>query len=203
MINLPKRVYIYILYICPRCPRTSHLLSKSLDCPRLSCPRTCPVPILILETDVKVALQNNLLVQTTPVITATTKVSSPAEVSIKTLTKQMEQLSINYANLSNAMTNNNNSNNNRNRGRNYGTRPQVSFGNNSNRPSTIQCFNCGKIGHIARNCSAPRNRGNFQSQPRRNNPVVKPMNYMEYEEEDYYDDEYQEEEYYDDYEAKT
>src|SRR6266536_1664007 len=158
----------------------------------------------LVETGVKVALQNNLLVQTTPVATTTTaKTSSPAEVSIEALTKQMEQLSINYANLSNAMTNNNNNNNNRNRGRNYGTRPQVSFGNNNNRPSTIQCFNCGKIGHIARNCSAPRNRGNFQSQPRRNAPNVKPMNYMEYEEEDYYDDEYQEEEYYDDYEAET
>src|SRR6266516_4219251 len=48
MINLPKRGYIYILYICPRCPRTLHLLFKSLDCPRLSRPRTCPVPILTL-----------------------------------------------------------------------------------------------------------------------------------------------------------
>src|SRR5437762_2557459 len=70
----------------------------------------------LVETGVKVALQNNLLVQTTPIaITTTTKTSSPSEISIEALTKQMEQLSINYANLSNAMTNNNN--NNRNRGR--------------------------------------------------------------------------------------
>ena len=80
----------------------------------------------LVETGVKVALQSNLLIQTTPVPEVTTKASSLAEVSIEALTKQMEQLSINYANLSSTMNNNN-------RNRNYGTRPQVSFGNNNNR----------------------------------------------------------------------
>src|SRR5207249_8229993 len=87
----------------------------------------------LVETGVKVALQSNLLTQTTPVPEVTTKASSQAEVSIEALTKQMEQLSINYANLSSTM------NNNKNRNRNYRTRPQVSFGNTNNR-ANLQCY---------------------------------------------------------------
>ena len=42
---------IYILYICPKCPRHYRSLSKVWDCPRLSCPRTCPVQIPTLPKE--------------------------------------------------------------------------------------------------------------------------------------------------------
>src|SRR5579862_1873388 len=125
-------------------------------------------------------------------ITATTTPIVPTpDATIAKLTKQMEQLSINYANLYSAINNDNRQGN---------RRSNVSFGNNSNRNSfgnnnnrnnrnnqgggrpinpNIRCYNCGQTGHISRNCQGRRN-------DRQNTTNV---NYMDYGEEYYGTDE--------------
>jgi hypothetical protein len=115
------------------------------------------------------------------------------------LTKQMQQLSINYANLYSAMRNNNGGNSRR--------RNQVSF-NNSNRGERNNqrrndrsdgrgCYNCGREGHLARNCP-----DRFNGQVRNNNNFRVNLMDSEYLEEYYYssDEEYDNDECY---EAET
>ena len=113
-------------------------------------------------------------------VNPTSTVPTP-ESAIEELTKQMQQLTVNYANMYSAMRNN---------GRQNDRVKRVMFGNNSygnnnrNRNENnrsinpnIRCFNCGRTGHISRNCPDKRNT------QRRNNTTN--VNYMDYKE-DYY-----------------
>ncbi|CAB4437867.1 unnamed protein product [Rhizophagus irregularis] len=129
----------------------------------------------------------------------------------------MQQLALNYANLSSVLmvqqvTPRNtrprpNNNNNNNQNRQNGQAPtQNSFNPN------ITCFRCGNIGHISRNCQMGRNtnngningNNNNNNRPRQRAPVT-PINYADDEAEIYYDeyeDEYEKEwEEEDEYEA--
>ena len=103
----------------------------------------------LVETGIKYTLQS---------VDITTSVNQPAPATkaaidpVEDLTKQLQQLSLNMANISTAM---------------LAQRPQEpktqiftpnSTRNNNNRNANIQCFNCGLKGHIAQNCTQPRQR---------------------------------------------
>ena len=171
----------------------------------------------LVETGSKLALQNmEMLPQSTltPVTissfpNATTSVTPPVNTVIPTpdaaleeLTKQMKELSLNYANLysafrngngNNATTNRNNrvafNNNNRNNNR-------ANFSSNqTNNVSNVQCYNCGTLGHYARNCPA-KQRGQRRNNANTNN--YRAANLMDYDgDNDYYtEDEFDEDEEY-------
>ncbi|GET63249.1 hypothetical protein GLOIN_2v1777707 [Rhizophagus irregularis DAOM 181602=DAOM 197198] len=167
---------------------------------------------------------NTTLLTTTPVTTSTiepipttttTVKPTPQVDEMEALTKQMQQLALNYANLSSVLMVQQSTprntrprpNNNNNQNRQNGQAPtQNSFNPN------ITCFRCGNIGHISRNCQMGRNtnngningNNNNNNRPRQRAPVT-PINYADDEAEIYYDeyeDEYEEEwEEEDEYEA--
>ncbi|CAB4426493.1 unnamed protein product [Rhizophagus irregularis] len=150
-----------------------------------------------------------------PTTTTTTTVKPTPQVDeMEALTKQMQQLALNYANLSSVLMvqqgtprNTRLRPNNNNQNRPNGQAPtQNSFNPN------ITCFRCGNVGHISRNCQMGRNinngntnvNNNNNNHPRQRAPVT-PINYADDEAEIYYDeyeDEYEEEwEEEDEYEA--
>ncbi|CAB4415083.1 unnamed protein product [Rhizophagus irregularis] len=167
---------------------------------------------------------NTTLLTTTPITantaepisaTTTTVKPTPQIDKMKALTKQMQQLAFNYANLSSVLM--------VQQGTPRNTRPRPNNNNNQNRQNgqvptqnsfnpNITCFRCGNVGHISRNCQMGRNtnNGNINSNnnnnnhPRQRAPVT-PINYADDEAEIYYDeyeDEYEEEwEEEDEYEA--
>ncbi|GET60895.1 retroviral-like aspartic protease 1 [Rhizophagus irregularis DAOM 181602=DAOM 197198] len=150
-----------------------------------------------------------------PTTTTTTVKPTPQVDEIEALTKQMQQLALNYANLSSVLMVQQSTprntrprpNNNNNQNRQNGQAPtQNSFNPN------ITCFRCGNVGHISRNCQMGRNtnNGNINGNNNNNNrprqkALVTPINYADDEAEIYYDeykDEYEEEwEEEDEYEA--
>ncbi|CAB4418407.1 unnamed protein product [Rhizophagus irregularis] len=150
-----------------------------------------------------------------PTTTTTTTVKPTPQVDeMEALTKQMQQLALNYANLSSVLMVQQSTPRN--------TRPRPN-NNNQNRPNgqvptqnsfnpNITCFRCGNVGHISRNCQMGRNtnNGNINGNNTNNNrsrqrAPVTPINYADDEAEIYYDeyeDEYEEEwEEEDEYEA--
>ncbi|GBC36526.2 hypothetical protein GLOIN_2v1777707 [Rhizophagus irregularis DAOM 181602=DAOM 197198] len=150
-----------------------------------------------------------------PTTTTTTVKPTPQVDEMEALTKQMQQLALNYANLSSVLMVQQSTprntrprpNNNNNQNRQNGQAPtQNSFNPN------ITCFRCGNVGHISRNCQMGRNtnngningNNNNNNRPRQRAPVT-PINYADDEAEIYYDeyeDEYEEEwEEEDEYEA--
>ncbi|CAB4445181.1 unnamed protein product [Rhizophagus irregularis] len=156
----------------------------------------------------------NSTTETIPTTTTTVK-PTPQVDEMEALTKQMQQLALNYANLSSVLMVQQSTprntrprpNNNNNQNRQNGQAPtQNSFNPN------ITCFRCGNIGHISRNCQMGRNtnngningNNNNNNRPRQRAPVT-PINYADDEAEIYYDkyeDEYEEEwEEEDEYEA--
>ncbi|GBC49993.2 retroviral-like aspartic protease 1 [Rhizophagus irregularis DAOM 181602=DAOM 197198] len=168
---------------------------------------------------------NTTLLTTTPVTTSTiepipttttTVKPTPQVDEMEALTKQMQQLALNYANLSSVLMVQQSTprntrprpNNNNNQNRQNGQAPtQNSFNPN------ITCFRCGNVGHISRNCQMGRNTNNGNGNINNNNnnnrlrqrAPVTPINYADDEAEIYYDeneDEYEEEwEEEDEYEA--
>ncbi|CAB5194302.1 unnamed protein product [Rhizophagus irregularis] len=141
-----------------------------------------------------------------PTTTTTTVKPTPQVDEMKALTKQMQQLALNYANLSSVLMVQQSTprntrprpNNNNNQNRQNGQAPtQNSFNPN------ITCFRYGNVGHISKNCQMGRNtnNGNINGNNNNNNrpcqrALVTPINYADDEAEIYYDeyeDEYEEE----------
>jgi hypothetical protein len=97
--------------------------------------------------------------------TSTFTPSKPAPVvstEIDELTKKLEQLTINYANLSSAMLaqlpaprRRNGPNKTTSRPQNIGPNANVYRSQNAG-PNDFTCYNCNAPGHIARNCTQPR-----------------------------------------------
>src|SRR3984957_10476365 len=81
--------------------------------------------------------------------------SKPVESDIDKLTKQMEQLSLNYAQISAALiaqTKPIRRNNFNNRSTQYNTQHNSQSNNQYDNQKHLQCYGCGQLGHIKRNC---------------------------------------------------
>src|SRR5579871_6918171 len=138
---------------------------------------------------------------------APTPTLGSSQTEVDELTKKIEQLSLNYANLASVLTvqvapNNSNNNTQRQNQQNQSYRPRRQ---NNNR----NCFTCNQPGHIARNCpnrptTPTQNNQSYNRQPRRTRFNV-PVNnrrsfnyvdsYYENEESDCYEDEIEAETY--------
>ncbi|GBC02552.1 hypothetical protein RclHR1_04690003 [Rhizophagus clarus] len=130
----------------------------------------------LVESGVKYTLLNAMPKEEAPIPSTSQSVIAPAPVpalaiqvenslknELDALTKQMQQLSINYANLSVP----------RNK-------------------REVTCFKYRKLGYYARECTAPGNKRSNQVQFQFNRNNQRPVNFMDYEEECYEADEYEE-----------
>ena len=115
------------------------------------------------------------------------------------MTKKIEQLTLNYANLASALTvqtsqvfrrDNRDNRDNRNR--------QRSRGNSSQSRDDRKCYNCNKPGHFARNCPSPPKNQNQRTRfkPTREVHYIDEEEYDNEEQEDYDNEEYYEQETY-------
>ena len=125
----------------------------------------------------------------------TTTTIPPQETSLKedinALTQQMQQLTLNYANISAALV--------------AQPRQPRPFRSNRQAPQNrapppqnkdIVCFACGKKGHISRNCNSRTNRSRPQGRPNDNYQAANLADYYENEYEYEYEEEYEEEDDY-------
>ena len=99
----------------------------------------------LVETGVRSTLQNAGLTPSVATTTIATTVPK-AEPTLDEITKQMQQLSLNYANLTTALL-----------AKTDNHKPRTTFNNNQKyqrQPSKIICYKCQKPGHIARNCTS-------------------------------------------------
>ena len=98
------------------------------------------------------------------------------------LTKKLEQLTVSYANLSAVLLAQNATSTNAGRSQNPRNGPPP-------RNRNLTCFNCGKVGHFRRECTAPRK--GFQRRTRFEN--TRNVNFVDFEDEEYYTSDYDEE----------
>ncbi|GBB94652.1 hypothetical protein RclHR1_23990006, partial [Rhizophagus clarus] len=161
----------------------------------------------LVESGVKYTLLNAMPKEEAPIFSTSQSVVAPAPVpasvnqvenslqnELDALTKQMQQLSINYANLSVSVIRTPRFNQSNNRT----PRPK-----NINKPRNkreVTCFKCEKLGYYARKCTALGNKCPNQVQFQSNRNNQRPVNFMDYEEECYETDEY--EEYNDEFETE-
>ncbi|GBC00311.1 hypothetical protein RclHR1_38090001 [Rhizophagus clarus] len=136
----------------------------------------------LVESGVKYTLLNAMPKEEAPISSTSQSVVAPVPVptpviqvenslknELDALTKQMQQLSINYANLSASVTRTSRFNQSNNRT----PRPE-----NINRPRNkreVTCFKCGKLEHYARECTALGNK--------RSNQCYETDEYEEYDDE--------------------
>jgi hypothetical protein len=146
-------------------------------------------------------------VATTPATTITLVTKPSPEDEIEALTKQMQQLAFNYANLSSVLL----AQGQGRPPRNSGSGPRFNGpknnnnSNNNNRNPNITCYHCGNQGHISYNCqlnnrSNGQNNNNNNGNNGNNHPCQRTgaVNYLNFEEDYEYDYEDEEEWYEED-----
>jgi hypothetical protein len=105
------------------------------------------------------------------------------QTEVDELAKKLEQLTVSYANLSAVLLAQNAAPTN-------DRRPQNSRNGPPPRNRNLTCFNCGKVSHFSRECTAPRK--SFQRRTRFEN--TRNVNFVDFEdEEEYYTSDYEEE----------
>src|SRR6185437_7541510 len=114
-------------------------------------PETLPIILLHAPNNVAAALDRARTFEQGKDFTSKAEPATPSNIrnlekDIETLTKQMQQMTLNYATIATALTPRENSSRNN---QNFRTQPRPK--------SSVICYKCGKAGHIARNCLAKRN----------------------------------------------